>query len=620
MLSSLLIVLFLPLLAAVFAIIWKDNAPKILLAAQGISFLLALALWLFAPFSIFSINWIQVAYFQIDIVFLFQSISAPMLVLVAGITFLVMLYSHWYMHAEPYKARYFSSLGLFATAMQGIVLSGNLLQMFVFWEIVGFSSYLLIGFYRHKSEAGIAANKAFLVNRVGDAAFLAALGIIYAYYQTFDIQLLLQLIPRHTPVLFWQIVSVLLVVAAIAKSAQAPMQIWLPDAMQGPTPVSALLHAATMVVAGVYLLIQILPILHPTALLVVLIIGLLSCFMAALSASVQRDLKKILAYSTISQIGLMFVAIAVASPSAAFTHLWAHAFYKCLLFLGVGVVLHYYGNGIYPKKLYKTQAFLALVMLLGVLGLSAVPFTAGFGSKEAILSSIWQSAVYTEQMKIVLVSLVLLASAITAYYALRLWFIVFFTNENIVEPTDIHLPKYVKVVLGILVFACLFWAIAPLPFMHAYSFLGVKAHTNIYESIILSVLSVLVISIGFCLAYWHYKKGKLLRGLSLFFHHFYIDRLYWYTIQKPVRLLAVAVSKTDVLVVDGLVNAVVTVTTKTAILVKWIDRNLVDGLVHLPANVAQLVSTNLRMLHNGRLQWYFLCTIIGLLAIIYFLI
>jgi NADH-quinone oxidoreductase subunit L len=312
------------------------TAPVLLLVSTSLSVYLFLTIPTNTSYLI-ELDWFQVGQYTFNGSIELNRLSILMMPLITVISFLVHLYSIGYMAGDNGIRRYFAMLGFFTFSMLGIVLSDNLLMIFVFWELVGFSSYLLIGHWLEKPAASKAAQKAFIFNRIGDAGFLVGLMIVWANTQTFDLTELL-----HLPEIYsWQTAaSLCLFCGVIGKSAQLPLFTWLPDAMEGPTPVSALIHAATMVAAGVFLLARVFPLFTPEALNVVAITGILTALLAALCALNQFDIKKILAYSTISQLGLMVTAVGVGSENAAMLHLLTHAFFKACLFLGAGSVIH----------------------------------------------------------------------------------------------------------------------------------------------------------------------------------------------------------------------------------------------------------------------------------------
>jgi NADH-quinone oxidoreductase subunit L len=377
-----------------------------------------------------------------DLSLVLEGAGLALVLMVTGVSALIALYSISYLPQGPGAQRYFAALDLFVAAMLLIVLAGNLVLLFAGWELVGLCSYLLIGHERERPAAGDAAVKAFVVNRVGDAAFLIGIFIFAATARTVNIGELRTAAIEHlgpdTGTAFL-VASALLLIGALAKSAQLPLHVWLPDAMEGPTPVSALIHAATMVTAGVVLLIRLRAILSPEVLFAASVIGAATALFAALVALGQRDLKRVLAWSTISQVGLMFVAAGLGAVFAALFHLLSHAFFKATLFLGAGAVIHATGGEQDLARLGglgRRLRWTAVTFAIGALGLAAIPPASGFFSKEAI-------AVATIDQPLLLAAL-LLTSALSAFYAARLFTLVFLAPAGAHGP--VHGPPALMVV------------------------------------------------------------------------------------------------------------------------------------------------------------------------------
>lgn len=361
--------------------------------------------------------------------------AVTMLLMVNFVSLAVQVYSWGYMRHEPRQRDYFALLGLFTFAMNMLIISADLLSLFFFWEIVGFCSWALIGFWREKAPAGMAANKAFLINRLADLGFLAALGGLWAAYGSFDLTML----NSPSQATFWHaLIGGGLLLAAMGKSAQFPFSVWLPDAMQGPTPVSALMHAATMVVAGVFLLMRVFPVLGADIQMLALWIGSFTALLGATSAATQYDLKRILAYSTISQLGLMLAAVGAGNPDGAFLHLLTHGFYKAALFLCAGVIIHTaHTQDIRQMGGMMQLKLLFILFTLAGAGLAGVPLTAGFLSKETVLyanltglqdlSGLGQ---YTGLSRLICFLMLLIASLGTAFYTARMWFLVFYSRKR----------------------------------------------------------------------------------------------------------------------------------------------------------------------------------------------
>jgi NADH-quinone oxidoreductase subunit L len=378
------------------------------------------------------LDWIDVAGFRVPLNLLLDPLSAVMILVVTGVGSLIHVYSLGYMHHDAERVRYFSYLNLFTFFMLLLVLGGNLPLMFVGWEGVGLCSYLLIGFWFKKKSATDAGNKAFIVNRVGDAGLL--LGMVLAYdtlgtLDLFDIAANIGAKPAEPLGTLGLLgaIALLLFVGACGKSAQIPLHVWLPDAMEGPTPVSALIHAATMVTAGVYLVARLAPLYDrsPTAMAVVAVVGAATALMAASVALVQTDIKKVLAYSTVSQLGYMFLACGVGAFGVAIFHLFTHAFFKALLFLGSGSVIHALGGEQDMRRmggLRRRIPWTFGTFAVGTAAIAGIPFLAGFYSKDAILAAAFAAE------RPVLFGVALFTAFLTAFYMARLLFLTFFGN------------------------------------------------------------------------------------------------------------------------------------------------------------------------------------------------
>ena len=424
----------LPFISFLLIMIFARNHPRfsasLSIVAVGLSMALALALlagnWHLEKHVQYAGKWLLPGGFSITLGFLLDPLSLLMFALVAVISFLVQVYSLGYMSGDPGFARYYAFQSLFAWAMLSLTLSSSLLQLYVFWELVGLSSYLLIGFWYEKFSASQAGKKAFVMTRLGDIGLLLGLLLILIHFGNMDIlELSSPGLRSQVSSGFATLVALLIFCAIIGKSAQFPLLTWLPDAMEGPTPVSALLHSATMVAAGVYLFARLFPFfsLSPEAMTVFLAIGTISMLLASTMAMVQRDIKQVWAYSTISQLGFMIMALGAGSLFAGFSHLTTHAFFKAMLFLCSGVWIHRYKtNDVFEIGRHGGRGIKAVTVCLIVASaaLSGLPPMSGFFSKEAIMSAlaaldnpIWLSAG-------------LLGVFLTAYYTFRMVFILLF--------------------------------------------------------------------------------------------------------------------------------------------------------------------------------------------------
>ena len=429
----------LPLLSSVLLMLGSASFPRLLIAVLGVGSVASAALLTMSigmdfladpqPFQMTLWTWMQVGNFSPGIAFYFDGLTLVMMSVITGVGFLIHLFSTEFMEQDSSYARYFAYLNMFVAAMLVLVMADNLLLLYLGWEGVGVCSYLLVGFWYQNSANGQAARKAFVVTRIGDTAMALGLFLLFTELGTLNIQGLVGAANQQ-----WQvgdtlplIACLLLLGGAVGKSAQLPLHTWLPDAMAGPTPVSALIHAATMVTAGVYLIARThgLFLLAPTAMMVVALIGLATSLLAAFTALMQSDIKRILAYSTISQIGYMFLALGVGAWAAGIFHLMTHAFFKALLFLGSGAIIHYlhHEHDIFKMGgLRRKMPVTFWSFMIGSAALAALPMTSGFFSKDQILLQAYQLPDAGPWLWLG----GLLGALLTAVYSFRLVFVVFF--------------------------------------------------------------------------------------------------------------------------------------------------------------------------------------------------
>src|SRR5213595_385061 len=428
------IILLAPLVSAavitLFTMRWKMLSSSISIVAVLVSFIFSCLIFAQRTSTAAEFTWIAViGLFHVPFGLTLDQLSRTMAVLVSGVGALIHIYSLGYMRDDEGKSRYFAALSLFMFTMLGIVLANNFVMLFIFWELVGFTSYVLIGHWFYRDAAADAGNKAFITTRVGDFGFM--LGILMIWMPTGSVvfpELADRMSGLTTHPAFVTIAALLIFCGAVGKSAQFPLHVWLPDAMEGPTPISALIHAATMVAAGVYMLVRVAFVIQAsqTALLVVAWIGAITAAMAALIATQQNDIKRILAYSTLSQLGYMMMAVGLASNDAAMFHLFTHAFFKALLFLGAGsviVMLHHEQNIWKMGGLSRKLPITFVTFAVGALALIGCPPFSGFFSKDAILA-----IAYERNTPIFIVGL--FTAFLTAFYVVRLLVIVFFGKSR----------------------------------------------------------------------------------------------------------------------------------------------------------------------------------------------
>ena len=533
-----------------------------------------------------------------DFAVLIDSSSALLMLVITGIGFLIHLYSCGYLEHEPGTARFYGSLNLFVFFMLLLVMSNNLALTFAGWEGVGLSSYLLIGFYQERPAAGNAANKAFLTNRVADAAYLMAMFTILAQAGTLRYR---EFLPQLAPE--WAATAaVLLLLAAMGKSAQYPFAIWLPDAMEGPTPVSALIHAATMVTAGVFLIVRCAPLFNaaPQVLAVVAVVGAVTALLAATIALVQNDIKRVLAYSTVSQLGLMFIALGVGAYDAALFHLFTHAFFKALLFLCAGTVIHSLDGEQDMRKmggLKKQFPFVFWTMVIGTLAIAGVPGLAGFVSKDQILwlafktsPSLWAFGIAT--------------SLLTAFYMWRLITMTFLGESHHGEPHG--LPLTMRVPLAVLALGSVVAGWLPL-----------GLHTSDHQSLEYVLMGVAVGAAAGGIAMAHFRWRFLSPFYFLFERGWYVDQVVQSVVVRGMAQGGgTLLGRLDRSLIDGAVNGFAFLTRQAARVSRGFDSGVVDGLVRLTAFLVKAVSYPVRLLQTGSLQSYALIFLAGLAAVL----
>jgi len=585
-----------------------------------------------------------------------------MLLLVNMIALPVHIYSIAYMKDDGNYNRYFTYLSLFCFSMLTLVVADNLVLFYISWELVGFSSYLLIGFWFTRDKAVQANKKAFIMNRIGDIGLLTAIIILFTQFHTFDITQLFaakglvatsiishgQWTATATQIsAVWQYIAcggIFLAVAA--KSAQFPLHIWLPDAMEGPTSISALIHAATMVAAGVFLLGRVYLLFNGTELTVLAVIGCFTAFMGATIALTQNDLKRILAYSTISQLGYMVMAMGIGAYASSLFHLATHAFFKALLFLVAGIVIHQMAHmrddnnlDIDPQNilnmggLRKKLPFTFVAAIIGGAALIGLPLTSGFLSKDGILVQAWE---WSDGKDIIYKLIPLLAVAttwITAFYVTRMIAKVFFGESELqaLKP-DLKVSMgdggwLYKLPLAILIAGCLFplFSANPLAYVQSWLFNGFSAvnfagHETWYNTLIpagVTILSLLVIYWAFAVNTRQRSQVLQQRGFlyRLSFSEWYFDGIYKRVIVKPVVALSTLVFWTDRSVIDGLIHLVTKLYVSLAKLCAWTDRYVIDGFLNLVVALVEGVGNFARRFQGGKLQYYLFSTLVIILAL-----
>ncbi|WP_243387070.1 NADH-quinone oxidoreductase subunit L [Bacillus kexueae] len=503
------------------------------------------------------VSWFSIGEVDISVGYQITALNALMLVIVSVISLFVHLYSTAYMKGNERFSIYFAYLGLFTFAMTSLVMTTNILQLYVFWELVGLGSFLLIGFYFEREKAKVAAKKAFIMTRIGDVGLFVAIVLIYLHVGSFSFHELFQRVEKGT--LSSSVVTtiaLLIFVGAIGKSGQFPLHTWLPDAMEGPTPVSALIHAATMVAAGVYLVAYVYPLFlaSETALTVVASVGAFTAIFAATIATAQNDIKRILAYSTISQLGFMMLALGTAGYVAAIFHLTTHAFFKALLFLAAGSVIHIvHTQNIFQMGGVKDVRWTSATFVIGALSLSGIPLFSGFFSKEEIFLSVWESGHYT------LFWIAMITAMLTSFYMFRLVFLVFPGEKKDREIRYVESPAMMKWTLGIVAAASIL-----------VGFIGhflsdwlesdfTSAFTHAEGPWWMPVVSTVFSVAGILIAYQLYRPSKAPKESStnrLLERGYYLDEAYNRTIVAFVKGIAQITSVIDRYVIGGLVATI----------------------------------------------------------------
>ncbi|MYL53706.1 NADH-quinone oxidoreductase subunit L [Pontibacillus yanchengensis] len=554
-----------------------------------------------------TIKWLTVGDTTFTIGYVINPLNALMLVIVSLVSLLVHIYSKGYMAREERLGTFYAYLGFFTFAMLALVLSPNLLQLYLFWELVGLGSFLLIGFYFHKTEAKAAAKKAFLMTRVGDVGLLIGMILLFWEIGSLEFSAIFQAVSGgDMDEGMVTLIALLIFVGAVGKSGQFPLHSWLPDAMEGPTPVSALIHAATMVAAGVYLVATLYPLFEAsdTAMLVVAITGGFTAIFAACIAIVQTDIKRVLAYSTVSQLGYMMLALGSAGYVAGVFHLTTHAFFKALLFLAAGSVIHAAHTQLIGEMggLWKRMKGTGWLFLIGTLAIAGMPLFSGFFSKEEVLLAAWNEGHY------VLFTLALITAFLTAFYMFRLFFLVFMSKKIIPYKRRKKILESPRVmIMPMVVLAFLAVGAGYINTSWYGPFLGEwLASGNEYITFHhhegagwLMAVTTLMTFLGIWLAYGMYQKEKIDRNYlpeafpgvyEAVFNGFFVDAVY----QRTLVLATKGV---------GIVGV-------------WVETYIIQGILDLIEDVTILVSKLASKLQNGQVQTYGTMVGVGLVVLL----
>ena len=612
-----------PLLGFVINGLGRNSLSKGLIGFIGSSVILisfAISVAIFFTLSgdanksheVFLFDWISAGSLHIPLSFLIDPLSSIMLLIITGVGFLIHVYSIGYMHDDDGFGKFFSYLNLFIFFMLLLVLGSNYIVMFIGWEGVGLCSYLLIGFWFTNSSYAAAAKKAFVMNRIGDLGFLIAVFLIFTTFGSVEFAKIFpqaaNMLPGDSTI---ALIALLLFVGACGKSAQIPLFTWLPDAMAGPTPVSALIHAATMVTAGIYMIARsnILFDLAPVIQQVISIVGLATAVLGAIIALTQTDIKKVLAYSTVSQLGYMFLGLGVGAYDGAFFHVITHAFFKALLFLCAGSVihaLHHEQDMRHMGGLRKKLPITFITMLIGTLAISGIPPFSGFFSKDEILAHVY------EQNK-VMWAIAVFTAFMTAFYMFRMLFLTFYGKYRGTHHAEEHIhesPKTLTIPLIILAILSAVGGFIGVPeSLHGHHWLSqwlspiIKHHAEApdhateYMLMIVSVVGVLI-AIGF--AYVKYGKnghvpvadeGKRSVLANLSYHKFYIDEAYDLIIRRPLDAFS-------------------------TFFYKIVDNKIIDGLINGLGWSSSEASKGLRLVQSGNVGFYLFMMVVGIISLL----
>ena len=616
----------LPLLGTIANIIFNKNSKLTAMvgsAAVGVAFLMSVGvlfdLLALAPsersVDVTAYTWIASGNLSLDIAFLIDPLSIVMMLIITGVGFLIHVYSIGYMGADPCCSRYYTYLNLFVFAMLLLVMGNNFLLMFVGWEGVGVCSYLLIGFWCERDKAAKAGIKAFVVNRVGDFAFIIGMLLIFVTTGSLTFKEVFAT-PESVLGPVVTAITLLLFVGAMGKSAQVPLHVWLPDAMEGPTPVSALIHAATMVTAGVYMVVRCnaLFVMSPVTMAVVAVVGAFTAIFAASIGLVQRDIKRVLAYSTISQLGYMFLACGVGAFAAGIFHLMTHAFFKALLFMGAGSVIHTLEHSFSGDKdaqdlrnmggLKSAMPRTYITMMVAALAISGIFPMSGFFSKDAIL---W--AAFDNSPALWMIGLA--AAFMTALYMFRLMFLTFHGKSRLseAESDSVHeTPSVMSVPLILLAGLSVVGGFVGIPIIEGGDLFGEflspviggaeKSHPPVSLELGLMMLSMGVAVAGIGIAYGIYVARNTVPGhaapkglYKILLNKFYVDEVYDTVIVRPIQSIS-------------------------WVFWKVVDVGLIDGLITVSALIVRGIGSIARYMQTGVVQNYALAMVVGAVLII----
>ncbi len=621
-----------------------EAAHRLAWGSVGLSFLCAIAVFIDTLKTgqvreVVAYQWIFGGDLTINLAFLIDPLTCIMMLVVTGVGFLIHLYSVGYMHGEEGFTRFFTYMNLFMVSMLLLVMGNNYLVLFIGWEGVGLCSYLLIGYYYDRVSAAKAATKAFVVNRIGDAGFLVAIFLVFAHFRTLDYTAVFAQADTLS-VGMATAIAICLLIGAIGKSAQIPLYTWLPDAMEGPTPVSALIHAATMVTAGVYMIVRnhVIYDMAPMAMTTVAWIGGTTALFAATIGLVQNDIKRVLAYSTVSQLGYMFLACGLGAYAAAIFHLMTHAFFKALLFLAAGSVIHALSGeqdirrmGGLKRKIPWSHG----VFLVGTLAIAGLPPLAGFWSKDEILAHAFTQGRY------VLYGMAALGALLTAFYMFRLTYLTFYGSSRVDPQVASHIHESPAVMLGPLVVLAGLSIVGGFPgvppqsgwFHHFLAPVTAVAdavhHASLKEELILMAVATVIALLGWGLAHYMYslrpdRPGQWSQGVpraySMLLNKYYVDEAYDAAIVEPTKRVGSLWDWVDRNIIDGIVRSVGRMTQAGSAGSTWIEKHIIYGLLNVIGYTNHLAAWSWRKLQSGMVHHYAAIIVAGLFLLVHLML
>lgn len=614
----------------------QDMAHRLAWGSVGLSFLCTV--WVFAeilrtgtPHEVIAYQWIFGGDLTVNLAYLVDSLTCAWLLVVTGVGFLIHVYSVGYMHGESGFTRFFTYMNLFMVSMLLLVMGNNYLVLFIGWEGVGLCSYLLIGYYYDKVSAAQAASKAFVMNRIGDAGFLVAIFLVFVNFKTLDYTKVFANVGQLSPDMATAI-ALCLLVGAVGKSAQLPLYTWLPDAMEGPTPVSALIHAATMVTAGVYMIVRnhVIFDLSPDAMSVVAFVGGGTALFAATIGLVQTDIKRVLAYSTVSQLGYMFLGCGIGAYTASVFHVMTHAFFKALLFLSAGSVIHALGGEQDIRKmggLSKRIPWTHRLFLIGTIAIAGLPPLAGFWSKDEIMAHAFTNQHY------LLYCLAAAGALMTSFYMFRLTYLTFYGSSRMDHHTEEHIHESPTVMIAPLVILAFLSGVGGVVlgfppehgWLHGFLAPVVGAAAEHEGStgmlFLLMGVAIAIALMGWGLAHFLYAVSPVtadgwaekFSGLyRVLLNKYYVDEAYDLLFVEPCKRLGALLDWFDRTVIDGLVRGVGHLADWSASGSTWVEKYIVYAGLNIIGYGNHLAARKGRKMQSGMVHHYAAVIVAGL--------